>query len=101
MKPIKDMITVPTKKAKTAINVMKEEKTIEMPAVNLPTATIEIPKPIFSAKSKRKSVDATDNVRQITTRLVWNFLRSRSLIAKEVSLIQAYQLAVLKMQLLV
>jgi hypothetical protein len=49
---------------------MKREKIIEKPVVSLLSAINEIPKPIFSLKRSRKSVEATLNVRLMMIRLV-------------------------------
>jgi hypothetical protein len=67
---MKDMITAPTTKIKSPVNIMKWEKIVEKPAVSLLSTINEIPKPIFSLKRSRKSVAATHDVRLIMIRLV-------------------------------
>jgi hypothetical protein len=67
---MKDMITAPTTKIKIPMNIMKREKIIEKPAVSLLSTINDIPKPIFSLKRSRKSVEATHNVRLMMIRLV-------------------------------
>jgi hypothetical protein len=63
------------------------KKTIEKPDVSFPSTVNDNPKPIFSENDKRKSVDATQNVKLLMVRLVWSFLRIKSFIGKNVSLI--------------
>jgi len=67
---MKDMITAPTTKIRSPMNIMKREKIVEKPAVSLLSTINEIPKPIFSLKRRRKSVEATHDVRLIMIRLV-------------------------------
>jgi len=67
---MKEIIMAPTMKIKSAMNIMKLEKTIEKPAVSLPSTINEIPNPILSLKRRRKRVDATHNVRLMIIRLV-------------------------------
>jgi hypothetical protein len=67
---MKEIITTPTIKIKTPINVMKGEKTAEKPAVNFPSTVKEMPKPTFVAKTRRKRVDATHNAKLVMTKLV-------------------------------
>jgi len=67
---MKDMITAPTTKIKSPVNIMKRKKLVEKPAVSLLSTINEIPNPIFSLKRSRKSVEATHDVRLITIRLV-------------------------------
>jgi hypothetical protein len=64
------MITTPTMKIKNARNIMKGEKTDENPAVSLPSTIREIPTPTLSPNSRRKTVDATHNVKPSTVKVV-------------------------------
>ena len=66
--------------------------------VNDFSAVDVIPKPIWSAKRSRKSVEATHAVRLIKTKLVCSFLRRRSFTGKKVSLIFGRQRTVLQTQ---
>jgi hypothetical protein len=65
-----EMITAPTMRIKIPVNNRKREKIVEKPVVSSLPATDEIPMPIFSLKRRRKSVEATHNVRLIMIRLV-------------------------------
>ena len=67
---MKDIITAPTTKIKNPVNIMKREKIVEKPVVSLLSVINEIPKPIFSLKRSRESVEATHNVRLMIIRLV-------------------------------
>jgi hypothetical protein len=86
-KTIKAIITAPTKNVKKPTNVIKLENTDAKPRVSLFSAIDNIPKPILSPRERRKSVEATHNVRLITTKPVCSFLRSKSFMEKKVSLI--------------
>jgi hypothetical protein len=57
------MITMPTTRNKKARNIMNGEKTDENPAVSLSSTMREIPMPILSPNSRRKTVEATHNVK--------------------------------------
>jgi hypothetical protein len=91
---MKETITPPIMKVKIPVINTKPEKVTENPAVIFPSIIDEIPKPTLSAKRRMKSVDAIQSVSVVMIRVVWNFLRSKSFIAKEPSLIQVCQLAV-------
>jgi hypothetical protein len=69
-KTIKEINIAPAAKTKRPMNIMKREKTVEKPADNLPSTINEIPKPILSLNSNRKSVDAKDNDKLMMARLV-------------------------------
>ena len=93
-KAVKEIITIPAAKIRIVSNIIKGENISEKPAVSLPSTIDEMPNPVLCANNSRKSVEATDSVRLMITRLVCIFLRSKSFIEKEVSLIFTHQPAV-------
>jgi hypothetical protein len=70
IKTMKEISSAPTMKIKIPTNIMKRDKAIEKPAVNVPSAIKDIPNPILSLDRRRKSVEATHNVKLIIIRLV-------------------------------
>jgi hypothetical protein len=69
-KTMKEMSSAPITKIRIPINIMKRDRATEKPTVNIPSAIKDIPNPILSQKSSRKSVEATDNIKLTTIRLV-------------------------------
>src|SRR3989304_5104346 len=86
-----DVKTAPTTKISIPTNKVSCEKTADKPRVKVSSATEAIPNPILELKSSRKSVEAMLQVRLTTVKLVCSFLRSKSFIGKEVSLIVTRQ----------
>jgi hypothetical protein len=70
IKTMKEISSAPTMKIKIPTNIMKRDKAIEKPAVNVPSAIKDTPNPILSLNRRRKSVEATHNVKLIIIRLV-------------------------------
>jgi hypothetical protein len=100
IKAVKEIITIPAAEIRIASSVMKGENIWEKPVVSLSSTIDDMPNPIFCAKRSRKSVEATHSAKLMITRLVCIFLRSRSLIEKEVSLIFTNQPAVFQTEFL-
>jgi hypothetical protein len=69
-KTMKDMRSAPMTKIKVPVNIMKRDRAVEKPTVKIPSAIKDIPNPILSLESSRKSVEATDKVKLMTIRLV-------------------------------
>jgi hypothetical protein len=66
----KDTNIAPDMKNKRLMKIRKREKTVEKPAVSLPSTVNKIPKPSLSLNKRRKRVDATHKVRLSIVRLV-------------------------------
>ena len=98
---MKEVITTPTMKIKIPMKSMKREKTTVNPGDETPATTDGMLMLISLLNRRRNSVDATLSVILMRTILVWNFLRIKSLIAKEPSLIHVFQLTVFQKEFLV
>ena len=96
-----DVSTAPTPKTKMPKNKISCENIAVNPAVNVGLVPDVKPIPSLELKSSKNSVDATLPVRLMTVRLVWSFLRNRSLTGKKVSLIVGRQFAIPEAEFLV
>jgi hypothetical protein len=96
-----EVSTAPTAKISTPTKRTNWEKTVDNPRVKTRSFTEVKPKPILELKSSRKSVEATLRVKQMMVRLVWVFLRKRSLTGKDVSYILTRQSSVFQAERLV
>lgn len=98
---MKKTMTTPAPIIKTVKSRMNGERMCENPRLNLSSTVRERPEPMFSAKRSRKSVDPTESARLTTTKVVCNFLLSRSLTGNAVSLMPIHQLASFQPQTLI